>query len=381
MDFAWTDEQTALRASIIDFARARLNAGALERDAAGAFPRELWRELGQFGMLGLNAPREFGGGGHDVLTTAYALEALGYGCRDNGLAFGVSAQLTSIQATLIGFGNDAQKQRLLPGMVRGDVIGSYAMSEPETGSDAFALKTTALKRGDDYVLNGNKWFITFGPVADFALVFASTKPAAGKWGVSLFIVDRDTPGAAFGPMQHKLGLRSIPIGGLELRECVVPAANLIGREGSGASIFNSSQEWERACILASQIGALERQLEDAVQFARGRQAFGQSIGKFQSVSNRVADMKLRLETARLLTYKAAWSKQAGKAAMLDAALANLVVGEAFVASSMDAVRIHGARGFLSEFEIERDLRDAMGGPIYGGTADIQRNIIARLLGV
>jgi hypothetical protein len=161
----------------------------------------------------------------------------------------------------------------------------------------------------------------------------------------------------------------------------VPRENLVGKEGSGASIFNSSQEWERACILASQIGAMERQLDECVRFARERQAFGQPIAKFQAISNRIAEMKLRLETARLLTYKAAWAKDNGKPAMLDAALANLHLGETFLQNSIDAIRIHGGRGYLSEFEIERDLRDAMGAPIYGGTADIQRNIIARLLGL
>jgi alkylation response protein AidB-like acyl-CoA dehydrogenase len=283
--------------------------------------------------------------------------------------------------TLIDFASDAQKAAELPALIRGERIACYAMTEEATGSDAYALRTTAIRRENGYVLNGEKWFTTFAPAADVALVYASTNPKAGKWGISLFLIDTQTPGFEAGAVEPKMGLRTVPIGRLTLNDCVVPASCLIGKEGSGASIFNHSQEWERACILAGQIGMMERQLDACIEFARARQAFGQPIGKFQSVSNRIADMKLRLETARLLTYRAAWLKQQGKPAMLDAALANLHLGESYLQNSIEAVRIHGARGYLTEYEVERDLRDAMGGPIYGGTSDIQRNIVARLMGL
>jgi alkylation response protein AidB-like acyl-CoA dehydrogenase len=381
MDFTWNEEQLALKQRIVEFARIELNNDVVQRDKGGVFSRELWRKCGGFGLLGLNAPKEFGGAGADVLTTTLALEALGYSCNDNGLTFGVSSQLTSLQPTLVDFANDEQKRRYLPRLAKGEIIGCYAMSEEATGSDAYALRTTAEKRDGGYLLNGEKWFVTFGPIADFALVYATTNPKVGKWGISLFIVERDTPGLEASLVQDKMGLRTIPIGKLRLNDCFVPASNLIGPEGAGASIFNHSQEWERACIMAGQIGMMERQLEACLRFARERQAFGQSIGKFQAVSNRIAEMKLRLETARLLTYRAAWLKQTGQPAMLDAAWANLHLGECSLQNSVEAVRIHGGRGYLAEFEVERDLRDAMGGPIYGGTADIQRNIIARLLGI
>jgi hypothetical protein len=381
MDFSWNAEQRALRESVVEFARRELNQHVSERDRQGCFSRELWRGCGAAGLLGLNLPADYGGRGFDALTTTLALEALGYGCRDNGLTFAVSGQITSIAPTLFDFANTEQKRRFLPGLSSGERIGCYAMTEPETGSDAYRLRTTAVKAEGGYVLNGQKMFITFGPVADFALVYAVTNPKAGQWGISLFIVEKGTPGFEQSAATEKLGLRTVPMGNLSFTDCFIPAENLIGREGAGASIFNSSQEWERACILACQIGMMERQLEDNVRFARERQAFGQPIGKFQSVSNRIADMKLRLETARLLTYKAAWLKQTGQPAMLDAALANLHLGETFLESSIAAIRNHGARGYVTEFEVERDLRDAMGGPIYGGTADIQRSIIARLLGL
>jgi hypothetical protein len=179
----------------------------------------------------------------------------------------------------------------------------------------------------------------------------------------------------------KMGLRTAPIGTITLKDCFIPEQNRVGNLGAGASMFNAILEYERACILASQIGAMEYQLERAIQYAQERKQFGKPIGKFQSVSNRITDMKMRLEIARLLLYKAAWHKQENKPSMLEAALANIYLGDAFVASSIDSVLVFGGRGYLTEYEIERDLRDAVGGPVYGGTSDIQRNIIARLLGL
>lgn len=381
MEFGLNDTQRALREHIIAAVRAEITHDVAAHDAAGRFPHDEWRRLCAMGLLGLSVPVAQGGQGCDAVSTVVALEALGYACRDNGLVFGVSGMLTSVTPTLVQFADASVRERYLAPFLRGDVLGCYAMTEADSGSDAFSMKSTALRDGDSYVLNGEKWFITFAPVADFALVYAATNPKAGKWGISLLAVDLKAPGVSASAVQAKMGLRTVPIGQLRFDNVRVPAANLIGREGAGASMFNSGQEWERACILASQIGTMQRQLEDCVKFARERQAFGQPIGKFQSVSNRIADMKLRLETARLLTYQAAWAKDSGQPAMLDAALANLHVGETFVQNSMDAVRIFGGRGYLSEFEVERDLRDAMGGPIYGGTADIQRNIVARLLGL
>jgi alkylation response protein AidB-like acyl-CoA dehydrogenase len=230
-------------------------------------------------------------------------------------------------------------------------------------------------------LNGRKCLITMAPLADVALVFATTNPAAGKWGISAFLVERGTPGFRAEPMQQKMGLRTVPIGELAFEDCTVPESSRLGPEGAGVSISQHSLEVERCCILASQLGAMERQLARAVEHARSRHQFGQSIGKFQSVSNRLADMKLRIETARLLLYKVAWLVDRGTPAMMEAALLKLYLSEAFVESGLDAIRIHGGEGYLSAAGIERDLRDAIGGVIYAGTSDIQRNIVARLLGV
>ncbi len=381
MEFSWSPEQVALRQRVIEFAQAELNDNVLQRDLDGEFSRQNWLKCGEFGIQGLMIPREYGGQGYDLMTTALALEALGYGCRDNGLTFALNAQLWTIQTTLLHHASAEQKQKLLPGLCRGEIIACYAMTEPEAGSDAFSGKTVAEKRDGGYLLNGEKMLITFAPIADYALVFATSDPKLGKWGLSLFLIERGTPGFETSPVQMKMGLRTAPIGSIILKDCFIPEENRIGSEGAGASMFSSVLEYERACIMASQLGTMEYQLERVIQHAQKRKQFGKPIGKNQSISNRVTEMKMRLEIARLLLYKAAWLKQENKTMMLNAALANIYLGDAFVASSLDSVFIFGGRGYLTEYEIERDLRDAVGGPIYGGTSDIQRTIVASLLGL
>jgi alkylation response protein AidB-like acyl-CoA dehydrogenase len=381
MDFSWSPTQRTIQQQVIDFAQRELNTDVRGRDREGVFSSELWRKCGAFGVQGWFMPQEYGGAGYDLLTTILALEALGYGCRDNGLTFALNAQMWSTQPALLEHGSTFQKAKYLPPLIQGEQIGAYAMTEPDSGSDAYSAKMTATKTDGGYLLNGHKMLITFGPIADFAIIFASSDPTKGKWGISVFIVERGMPGFQQLPVQEKMGLRTVPIGQFIFENCFVPTENRIGAEGAGGSIFNNSQEYERACILASQIGAMEYQLEAAIHYARERQQFGQPIGKFQAVSHRISQMKLRLELARLITYKAAWAKANGKNTMMDSALANLYLGDAFVESSMDAIKVHGGRGYLSEYEIERDLRDAVAGPVYGGTSDIQRNIIARFLGL
>lgn len=381
MEFGWSPEQSALRDRIVAFAERALSSRVVERDRDGVFDRDAWEACGAEGLLGLSVSAAYGGQEHDVLTTLIALEALGYGGRDRGMTFGVAAHLTSALVTLSDFASEDQKRHWLPRLCAGHAIACYAMTEPNAGSDAYSIRTAARRVPGGYVLNGEKALITFAPIADVALIFATTNSALGKWGLSLFLVPRDTPGFTAGPVDAKMGLRTVPLGRLTLRDCELPESARIGAEGAGASIFNKSQEWERICLPAPQLGAMAHQLEVCVRFARERRAFGEPIGKFQAVSNRIADMKLRLETSRLLAYRAAWLKQTDQATMLDAALANLHASESDLQSSLDAVRIHGGRGYLTEYEVERELRDAVGGPIYGGTSDIQRNIIARMLGL
>ncbi|HUQ81185.1 MAG TPA: acyl-CoA dehydrogenase family protein [Gemmatimonadaceae bacterium] len=382
MDFSWTEEQLARRAAARDFAARELADDTLgARDHDGRFDRALWERCAGFGILGLSVPAEYGGAEIDLPTAMLVMEGIGEGCPDNGLAFALNAQLWTVQRPIARFGSEEQKRRFLPGLCDGTLIGAHALTEPAAGSDAFSLAMQAERRGDGYVLNGTKSLVSLAPIADVILVFASTKPSAGKWGVSAFVVESGAPGLRAAPTQRKMGLRTVPIGSLHFEDCVVPESGRLGPEGAGVSISNHSLEVERCCILASQLGAMERQLQRAVAYARSRQQFGQAIGKFQSVSNRVADMKLRIETARLLLYKVAWMVERGQPAMMEAALLKLYLSEAFLESGMDAIRIHGGVGYLSETGVERDLRDAVGGVLYAGTSDIQRNIISRLLGL
>lgn len=381
MDFSWSDEQLAFKKAVIDFAQNSLSQDVQERDQAACFSPEDWQKCAGFGIQGLSFPEAYGGAGADILTTMLTMEGLGYGCRDNGLIFGINAQMWSVQMPILAFGTEAQKQQYLPGLISGQTIGAHGMSEPGSGSDAYSLRTRAERRNGGYVLNGTKMFVTNAPVADLAVVFATVDPAKGMWGVTAFVVETGTPGFRVSRNMAKMGLRTSPMGELILEDCYVPAENRLGPEGAGHKIFNHSMEWERSCILASQIGAMERQLETSIAYARERAQFGQPIGKFQSVANRIVDMKVRLETARLLLYKVAWQKKAGQPGTMDAALAKLYLSECFVQSSLDAIRVHGGYGYMTEQDVERDLRDAVGGTLYSGTSDIQRNIIARLLGL
>ena len=382
MDFSWSDEQLAYKQDLINFARANLNTDPVAHDEKGTFSREGWQACAEYGILGMAVPEVYSGTPPvDFMSGLLAMEGLGYGCLDNGLPFALNAQMWTIQLPIQQFGTDEQKAHFLPKMCDGTWIGAHAITEPEVGSDAFNMKMEARKTDGGYVLNGTKRYITLGPVADVAMVFATIDPSLGKWGVTAFLVERGTPGFTASPVRMKMGLRTVPIGELFFEDCFVPESRRLGPDGAGFSISHHSLEYERCSILASQLGAMERQLEQAVDYASTREQFGQPIGKFQSVSNRIADMKLRLETARLLLYHTAWLKDNDQPAMMASALLKLHLSESFVDSSLDAIRIHGGHGYMTENGIERDLRDAIGGTLYAGTSDIQRNIIARLLGL
>lgn len=381
MDFTWSEEQLALKQSIIEFATRSLNDGVIDDDRSGTFSRERWGRCAEFGILGLPVPDAYGGSGLDVLTTMLAMEALGYACRDNGLLFALNAQMWAVQTPIHRFASDEQRDRYLPALVRGDIIGAHAITEPGSGSDAFAMSATAERRGEHYILNGAKTFVSNAPIADLFLVFASTNRARGFMGISAFLIEKGHAGLFVGKPIEKMGLRTAPYAEVVLDDCEVPVTALMGNEGNGGTIFKHSMGWERSCILASHVGAMQRQLETCVEYAKTRQQFGQPIGKNQSVSGMIIDMKLRLETSRLLLYHAGWLRAQGREAVQEVALAKLHLSECFVQSSLQAIQIHGGYGYSTEFGIERDLRDALGGRIYSGTSEIQREIIARSLGL
>jgi alkylation response protein AidB-like acyl-CoA dehydrogenase len=381
MDFEWTDEQRAYRDAVVSFAQRELSNGVLRRDEEHEFSFEAWKKCAAFGIQGLPVPEEYGGQGADALTVMLALEAFGYGCKDNGLIFALNAQMWACEIPLVRFGTDEQKRTYLPGLCDGSLIAAQGMTEPDSGSDAFSLATAAEKRDGRFVLNGRKTFVTNGPQADVFLVYATTDRSSGFAGLCAFIVDRETPGLSIGQPLSKMGLRTSSMSELFFDDCVVSADRMLGRPGAGMAIFNVAMQWERSCILASTVGTMQRQLERCIAHARERRQFGQPIGKFQAVSHRIADMKVRLETARLLPYRLGWLIDQGKSTALDAALAKLYLSECYLQSSLDALQIFGGYGYMSEYELEREVRDAIGSRIHSGTSDIQRNIIAGLLGL
>lgn len=381
MDFGWDKEQLDLKASVIKFARKELNDDVIDKDKEGAFPREEWKKCADFGIHGFPFPEEYGGINADILTSMLAMEALGYACKDSGLIFGINAQMWSVQMPIFRFGTEEQKGHYLAKLCRGEIIGAHGMTEPDSGSDAFSLSTTAERRGDHYILNGTKTLVTNGPVSDVFVVFATLDKRKRFMGVTAFIIEKNFPGFQVGKDIEKMGLRTSPMSELIFTDCKVPVANRLGKEGQGAAIFNDSMGWERSCILASYLGGMERQIETCIKHAKTRRQFNQPIGKFQSVANRIVDMKVRMETARLMLYKVAWLKKSTGQAGMDAAIAKLYMSESWVKSCLDAMQVHGGYGYTTEYELERDLRDSVGGTLYSGTSEIQRNMIARYLGL
>lgn len=381
MDFNWKPEQTAIKENVIQFAKTELGRDFLARDKAGEFSRQDWNKLAQFGVIGFPMPVEYGGKQADILETMLLMEGLGYAYRDAALIFGINAQMWSVQMPILSHGTAQQKQKYLPPLISGEMIAGHCMSEPASGSDAYSLQTTATRTEKGYTLNGSKTYITNGPIADIFLVFATVNPQKGMWGVTGFIVEKGTAGLTISPVIEKMGLKTIPMGSITLTNVEIPVENRLGPEGGGAQIFTGSMEWERSCILASTLGTMEYQLQEGINYARERKQFNRPISEFQSVSNRIVDMKVRLETARLMLYKVAWLKSTGKPAVMEAAIAKYYLSECFVESSLDAVRLFGAKGYLNEYGVESQLRDSVGGLIYSGTSDIQRNIIARMLGL
>jgi alkylation response protein AidB-like acyl-CoA dehydrogenase len=381
MDFSWSDQQKELFKAIERFAAAELNKNLIENDREAVFNRDGWKKCGQMGIQGLAVPVDYGGLGQDPLTTVGALESLGHACRDNGLVFSLNAHMWTACAPVVAFGTEEQKKRFLPGLCNGDLIGGNAMSEPGSGSDAYSMRTTAVKNGNKYVLNGSKTFVTNGPVADVIVVFGVTDKTKGAAGISAFLVEKSFKGLSVARKLEKMGLRTSPMAELFFEDCEVPEENRLGREGAGASLFTHSMTWERGCILSSALGAMQRMLETCIRYARERKQFGQPIGKFQQIGSKIVDMKLRLESARQIAYYAAYQRSLGRSAVMEAALAKLHISDCWVKNCEDAIQIHGGYGYMTDYEIERELRDAMGSRIYSGTNEVQRNLVASLLGL
>ncbi len=400
MDFAWTEEQEALRRSVVQFAQNELASDVIEEDRCQEFSWEGWKKCAEFGIQGLPAPEEYGGGDADILTTVCAFEALGYGCRNNGLIFSIAAHLSGSVIPLMRFGTEAQKRKYLPKLARGEWVGGAAATyqgerlggehrgEGASGSHASAVETgrpsgrlCARQEGNRWVLNGSQPFVTNAALADLVIVVADSDSQASEGSVTTFIVEKSTPGFTASRTVETMGLRTSPAGELVLGDCEVPVENVLSKDGSGLDVLKAAQQWERLCVLAGQVGMMQRQLEASARYAAERTQFGQPIGKFPAIATKVADMDIRLEASRLLLYKAAWLAQHGKDAERETAVAQAYGADAAVQSCRDAVQIHGGYGYMTEYQIERDLRDALAGKIFAGSTDAQKTTIASLLGL
>lgn len=380
MEFGWTPEQRSLHDRLRRLGEDKLAGICPELIGTEQFRPEAWRALGDAGVLALPVPAERGGPGHDAVTCAYALEGLGYGCPDLGLLMSAGAHIWAVLLPLLTFGTPAQLDRYLDGLASGALIGAHAITETNAGSDALALESTARLQGSSYVINGRKRFITNAPVADVFIVYATINPRLGFTGVTAFIVDRHQPGLRIVPDAEKMGLRSAPWAQVHLDECVVAEAQRLGSEKEGRRVFGTVMAWERTLLLAPLLGAMARQVDDCVAHARTRRQFGRRIGAFQSVSNRIVDMRLRVETARMIIYRAAGELAAGAGSFLPE-MAKLHVSEAAVATFADAMQVLGGQGYTSGTGIERGLRDVLGTLMSSGTSDLQRQVIAAKLGL
>ncbi len=375
MDFDWAEEERDMYRQI--YSRTKL----WPTPGPGFFTREEWKLCASLGLLGLSIPKRYGGEGHGFLATARAAEAFGRGAPDMGLVFSAMAHLFACAMPVVEHGDEEMRREILPRLSSGEWVGANAITEEGAGSDATRLTTRAEKAGTDYVLTGEKCFVSNGPAADVFVVYAASHPDLGYLGVSAFVVERGTPGLVIGEPFGKLGLDRCPASTVRLDGCVVPARRRLGAEGQGAAIFQGAMRWERTCLFAAYAGRIERLAERCAEHARTRQQFGRPIGANQAISHRLARMRVRLDAARLLLWRACWRLERNEPASADVAMAKLAISEAATESAMDGVRIFGGDGIRGDRGIERELRDAVPGLVFSGTSEMQLELIARELGL
>jgi butyryl-CoA dehydrogenase len=372
-----SEEQAQIRDTLRAFARDELAPHAAAWDRDHLFPREALRKLGELGALGIVVPEAWGGAGLDYVSLAVALEEIAAG--DGATSTIVSVQNSVVCGPINAFGTEAQKAKYLLPQASGERLGCFCLTEPQTGSDAAAITTRAERRGGRYVLNGVKQFITSGANADVAIVFAVTDRAAGKKGISAFIVDTTTPGFVVMRVEDKLGQRASDTAQIGFENCEVDAANLLGREGDGYRIALANLESGRIGIAAQAVGMARSALDAALAYAREREAFGKPIAEHQAVNFRLADMATQVEVARQMVWHAAALRDAGLPCLKEASMAKLFASEMAERVASDAIQIHGGYGYVADFPVERIYRDVRVCQIYEGTSDIQRLVIGRAL--
>jgi butyryl-CoA dehydrogenase len=372
-----TETQRMIRDTARDFAREKLAPGAAKRDAEAAFPAAEVKELGALGLMGILIPESLGGTGADYVSMALAIEELA--AADGAISTIVSVQNSLVGAGLLRFGNDWQKKEFLAPLARGEILGAFGLTEPQAGSDAAALRCTAKKDGDHYVLNGSKQFITSGKYADLTLVFAVTDKAAGKKGISAFLVPTKTKGYSVPKLEDKMGQTSSDTAQLLFQDMRIPATHLLGKEGEGYKIALSNLEGGRIGIAAQAIGMARAALEIALPYAKEREAFAKPIIRHQAVAFRLADMATELEAARQLLHHACQMRDANEPCLKEACMAKLFASEMAERVTSAAMQVLGGYGYVKDFPIERICRDVRVCQIYEGTSDVQRIIISREL--
>jgi len=375
--FLLNEQQKMILETARDFAQKEVKPLARELDETGRFPKEIIEKMSELGFMGIYVPEEYGGSGLDMLSYVLALEEISKACASTGVIMSVNNSLFC--SPLLKFGNEKIKNEVLKKAAQGKILGCFALSEPGNGSDAVALKTTAKKVGNKYILNGTKNFITNGKEADYCIVFATIDPTKKHKGVCAFLVDTKTKGFVVSKLEHKLGINASSTAQIHLDNVEVPEENLLGEEGLGFKIAMQTLDGGRIGIAAQAVGIAEASLEAAKNYAKTRKAFGTEIANHQAIQFKLADMSTKVEAAKLLTLNAAALKDAGKKYVKEAAMAKLYASKVAVECALEAVQIHGGYGYVREYLVERFLRDAKITEIYEGTSEIQRVVIAREL--
>lgn len=377
MNFQLTEEQEMLRKMVRDFAVNEVEPTAAERDEEERFDREIFDKMGELGLTGIPWPEEYGGIGADYVSYVIAVEELSRVCASTGVT--LSAHLSLASWPIYKYGSEEQKKNYLYRLATGEALGAYALSEPGAGSDVASMKTVAKKDGDDYILNGNKVWITNGGVADIYIVFAKTNPDERHKGITAFIVEKGTEGFSFGKKEKKLGIRSSPTTELIFENCRIPKENRLGKEGEGFKIAMTTLDGGRNGIAAQAVGIAQGALDAAIQYAKEREQFGKPIAANQGISFKLADMATEVEAARLLTYQAAWLESEGLPYGKASAMSKLFAGDTAMRVTTEAVQVFGGYGYTKDYPVERYMRDAKITQIYEGTNEIQRLVIGRML--
>jgi isovaleryl-CoA dehydrogenase len=377
LQYGHDEEIGLLRQTLSQFAAQEIAPRAAEIDRNNEFPNDLWPKLGQLGLLGITIPEEYGGSGMGYLAHAIAMEEISRASASVGLSYGAHSNLCLNQIRLNG--TEAQKQQYLPALCSGEHVGALAMSEPSAGSDVVSMRLRAERQGDNFVLNGNKMWITNGPDANVYVIYARTDPEAGSKGITAFIVERDTPGFSRSPKLDKLGMRGSNTCELVFENCRVPATQILGEVGAGVRVLMSGLDYERAVLAGGPVGILQACLDVALPYVHEREQFGQSIGEFQLVQGKLADMYARCSASRAYLYAVCGALDRGEQSRKDAAAVILSTAEAATQSALDAIQLLGGNGYINDYPTGRLLRDAKLYEIGAGTSEVRRMLIGREL--